>query len=49
MVGKKGKSVKRGSVKQSRVKHLTKGESLSKVKEDMGKIVEGDDPRHHLR
>jgi hypothetical protein len=50
MVGKKSKISKQSSVKKSKTtKPQTKEESLSSVVKAMNRIVEGDDPRHHLR
>ena len=50
MAGEKSKAAKQSSVKKPKTtKHPTKEESLSTIKEAMNRIVEGDDPRHHLR
>ena len=49
MAGKESKPLKKGSVKKAVAKHPTKEESLSKIKEGMGKIVSGDNQRYHLR
>tara|TARA_R110002051_G_scaffold138338_1_gene211080 strand:+ start:517 stop:669 length:153 start_codon:yes stop_codon:yes gene_type:complete len=50
MAGKKSKPAKQSSVKNPKAtKHPTKEESLSRVKESMNRIVEGNDPGYHLR
>tara|TARA_R110002020_G_scaffold325281_1_gene540901 strand:+ start:4289 stop:4438 length:150 start_codon:yes stop_codon:yes gene_type:complete len=49
MAGEKGKAKKQVSKKPKSSQHPTKEESLSTIKEAMNRIVEGDDPRHHLR
>ena len=50
MAGKKSNGVKQVSAKKPKpTQHPTKEESLSKVKEGMNRIVEGNDPRYHLR
>jgi hypothetical protein len=49
MAGEKSKAKKQVSKKPKSAQHPTKEESLSTIKEAMNRIVEGDDPRHHLR
>ena len=49
MAGKESKPLKKGSVKKTVAKHPTKEESLSKIKDGMGRIVAGANQRYHLR
>jgi hypothetical protein len=50
MDGKKSKSVKQKPTKQKKNKQpMTFEEKLSDTKGRMNRIVEGDDPRYHLR
>ena len=50
MAGKESKSVKQKPIKQKKKQQpMTFEEKLSDTKGRMNRIVEGDDPRYHLR
>ena len=49
MAGKAKTSVKSKAVSKPKNKPMTFEEKLSDTKSRMNRIVEGDDPRHHLR